>query len=277
MRIIQTFLLALTAISAHADTTINATNNFAYGANIGWIQTRGDVSHGLKVGQYYCAGYLYGANVGWINMGNGSPVNGYAYANTSATDFGINTDQLGNLRGYAWGANIGWINFESQGGAKVDLRTGQLSGYCYSANCGWISLSNTCAKAVTDTLWPGQMEKGMPIAWQILNFDAAGASPMDDPDEDGMSNLDEYLAGTGPMSSRDVLRIIDMSKGRGSVTLTWQSVLNRNYFIQYADSLNGPWLNSTIKPIVPESAITSGEVGVGENARFFRVQAVPTL
>ena len=79
-------------------------------------------------------GTIYAANVGWINLGSGSPVNGIQYLNTSAADFGVNQDGLGNLRGYAWGANCGWINFESTGAPQVDLWTDNFHGSAWGAN-----------------------------------------------------------------------------------------------------------------------------------------------
>lgn len=277
MRISATILLASIAAAVTAATTVNSTNHFSYGANIGWIDARSDVVNGLKVGRYYCAGYLYGANVGWINMGNGTPANGQAYANNSATDFGVNTDGQGNLRGYAWAANLGWINFEAQGGARVNLLNGQISGYCYSANCGWISLSNSYAKVVTDSLWLGHMENGMPVAWEVLNFGTTGISPVADADGDGMGNRDEFFAGTDPKSQSDILRITNLQQSRGVVTLTWQSTATRKYFVEYAVGPDGPWSSASSEPITSTGDTTSREVGVGSDARFFRIQAVPAF
>src|SRR5690242_8041018 len=99
--------------SAFAATTIDAANKYAYGANIGWLDCRGDTNNGAVIGEYVCSGFIYFANVGWINLGSGSPTNGIYYQNLSANDFGVNQDGTGNLRGYAYGANIGWINFET--------------------------------------------------------------------------------------------------------------------------------------------------------------------
>ena len=148
------------------------------------------------------------ANIGWINFGNSSPADGNYYQNNAATDFGVNQDGLGNLRGYAYGANISWIAFETNGAPRVDLRTGILSGYVWSANCGWISLSNAVAYVQTDSLWPGRLDgNGLPIAWGLLNFGTTGVDPNADPDHDGMSNAQEYLAGTDPNNSNSVLRI----------------------------------------------------------------------
>src|SRR5213075_140417 len=122
-------------------TTINTTNQFAYGGNMGLLNWRGDTNNGALIGEYVSSGYIYAADAGWINLGSGRPANGIRYQNNSGADFGINHDGVGNLRGYAYGANIGWINFETNGAPKVDLSTGKLSGSIYSANCGWINLS----------------------------------------------------------------------------------------------------------------------------------------
>ena len=79
--------------------TIDETNKFAFGANIGWIDWRPDGSSGAVIGEFVSSGYLYAANVGWINLGSGAPADGVRYQNNSATDFGVNHDGLGNLRG----------------------------------------------------------------------------------------------------------------------------------------------------------------------------------
>jgi len=119
-------LLSFNLVTAYAGTTVSATNHYAYGGNIGWIETRGDITNGAVFGQSYCTGYLWSANCGWISLGNG-PTNGWQYSNTSAADWGVNNDGLGNLSGYAWGANIGWLVFEQTNGMpRIDLQTGNL-------------------------------------------------------------------------------------------------------------------------------------------------------
>ena len=79
---IQILLLAAAAFSCGATTTIDAANHYAYGANFGWMDWRGDTNNGAVIGEYVCSGYLYSANVGWINLGSGSPPNGIYYQNT---------------------------------------------------------------------------------------------------------------------------------------------------------------------------------------------------
>src|SRR2546423_1626389 len=116
-------LLSLVALplTAQATSTINTTNQYSWGANIGWLNWRPDFdatnTEGVVIGEFICSGYIYGANVGWINVGNGfTPSDGHVqYSNASATDFGLNYNfdptQTGvaNLRRFAYGANIGWI------------------------------------------------------------------------------------------------------------------------------------------------------------------------
>ena len=94
------------ALEAAAATTINATNRCAYGANVGWLDARGNVANGASIGQFSCAGYVWSANCGWICLGNG-PTNGSRYCNNQADDWGVNHDGAGALAGYAYGANVG--------------------------------------------------------------------------------------------------------------------------------------------------------------------------
>jgi hypothetical protein len=269
--------------TAFAASTIDPINKYAYGANLGWMDWTGDTANGAVIGDYVCLGNLYAANVGWINLGSGSPTNGIRYQNLEASDFGVNHDGLGNLRGYAWGANIGWLNFESNGAPRVDLRTGKMSGYVYSANCGWIGLSNAAAYVQTDTINQGRLDtNGLPIAWELLNFGHLGVDPNDDPDSDGMSNAQEYLAGTNPNDPNSDLEIISLSAtpGGANATVTWESVLTRNYYLQKRLSLNpnSIWFDSGLGLISPDGPVTMVTIAdTNASSRFYRVRAVRPL
>ncbi|HUR45851.1 MAG TPA: thrombospondin type 3 repeat-containing protein [Candidatus Saccharimonadales bacterium] len=275
--------LALLANAASAATTINPANKYSYGANIGWIDWRGDTNSGAVIGEYACSGFIYSANVGWINLGSGNPTNGIQYLNAAGTDFGVNQDGLGNLRGYAYGANIGWINFENVGAPKVDLLTGKLSGYAYSANCGWISLSNASAFVQTDAIprGPDSNGNGLPDAWERTYFGTLGVNPNADADGDGMSNLQEYQAGTNPTNASDSLRITRYSFASGGTLagLTWTSVPTRYYYIWRTPTL-GPstWTDSGLGLIAPDGLNTTRSFSeTSLPTRFFRVQAVRPL
>jgi len=282
-KIILLCCLLAAPLASRAATTIDAVNRYAWGANIGWMDAYADGANGAVIGDYYCTGYFYAANVGWINLGSGTPANGIQYQNNSATDFGVNQDGLGNLRGYAWGANIGWINFENTGAPKVDLRTGILSGYVWSANCGWISLSNTVAYVQTDSLWPGPLAPdGLPVPWLLANFGTTNVDANADPDHDGMSNAQEYQAGTDPNNVNSVLRITagSFSPGGTSASITWNSVPTRFYYIQKTLGLtNGTWADSGLGIIPPAagSSTMDGFADTNAPARFYRVKAVLPL
>ena len=185
---------------------------------------------------------FYADNVGWINLGTGFPTNGIQYRNLSANDFGVNLDSAGNLSGCAWGANIGWIIFtngtatgalSSADSPRVNMSTGKrLGGYAYSANCGWISLSNSTAYVQTDKIAPGAdlNGDGIPDAWEIQNFGTTNINVNADADGDGMSNLQEYYAGTNPNDLNDYLHITYVAYGDVTpnfTTLHWNSAFQR--------------------------------------------------
>jgi hypothetical protein len=195
----------------------------------------------------------------------------------------VNHDGLGNLRGYAWGANIGWINFEATGAPKINLKNGQFSGYAWSANCGWISLSNASAYVQIDHILPGPLApNGLPVPWLLANFGTTNVNANADPDGDGMSNQQEYLAGTDPNNGSDYLHIISESFGPEgtSATLTWASVLTRCYSVLKTPALNPPvlWVDSGLGIIAPDGASTARSFSdVSAPMRFYRVEAVRPL
>ena len=268
--------------SVFGSSTIDPANRYAYGANLGWMDGYANGTNGAVIGSYVCSGFIYSANVGWINLGNGSPANGIQYKNNTAADFGVNQDGLGDLRGYAYGANIGWINFEDIGAPSVNLMTGQLSGYVWSANCGWISLSNSVAYVQTDSISAGALDtNGLPIAWELTFFGHTGVDPNADPDADGASNYQEYLAGTNPTNGSDSLVITgaDFAGNGTNVTITFNSVLSRFYFVQKTEGLDSPnWGDSGLGLISPAGPTTSVSFGDDDApARFYRVKAVRPL
>jgi hypothetical protein len=281
--------VTMVAELAAAITSINDTNRHAYGANLGWMNWRGDTNSGAVIGEDVCSGYIYSGNVGWIHLGSNVPANQIKYQNNAATDYGVNHDGLGNLRGYAYGANIGWINFETNGNPRVDLKTGALNGHAYSANCGWISLSNTYAHVQTDIIQPGLDSDGDGItdAWELTYTNTLTAfSVSSDADGDGVSDLNEHLADTSPMSADEHLRITAYSAAFGNSdvtnTLTWTSRESRCYRLNSKTNLSGAvsWAeaNAIFAPDAGGSTTRMLALpGLASNERYFRVEATKPL
>jgi hypothetical protein len=282
-------------LATHGASTINTTNAYAWGANIGWTNWRPSAADGVVIGEFICSGYVYGANVGWINIGNGIPTNHIQYSNTSSTDFGVNygTDSTqpgyGILRGYAYGANIGWINFEATGNPRVRFSDGALEGYAYSANCGWINLGDpTEHNLKTDSIAMGLDSDGNGVAdaWEYLYFGhLLGAAANQDTDGDGMTDLQEYLEGTNPLLAGDRLRIVSISTNSGGTSspLTWTSTVGRLYAIDTATvlSLSPPtaWTDSGLGTIYPDAGTqtTRAVTEPTSTKRFFRIRAIRPL
>ena len=276
--------LILAAAGAWASSTINTVNRHAYGANIGWLNFRGDGNNGAVLGLYYAAGHVWSANAGWISLGTGMPANGHAYANDSAGDWGVNHDGLGNLRGYAYGANVGWIAFEDVGNPRVDLLTGNLSGYAWGANVGWISLSNAMAHVQTDSIdgGPDTDGDGIPDAWEMpkvgtLVLLGGGGS---DHDFDGVADVDEYLADTDPDNLHSFFAVTDYVRAGATNTVTWTVEPTRLYRLETATAMtNGAvWTDSGHGVLPPGGGPTlTREVADPADTGFVRARAIVPL
>lgn len=279
--------IAMVAVTAYGQSSISSdlTNRCAWGANVGWINCRPTPVDGAVIGEFCCWGYLYAANLGWIRIGDGTPTNGFSYSNTSHFDYGVNHDGLGNLGGYAWGANVGWINFEAIGAPKVDLVTGDLGGYAWGANIGWISLSNM--QGAVRTLWldngPDDDGDGIPDMWEYFWVgDTNTMTATSHSDADGVSDKDEYPAGTSPLNPNSYLRILDLQRTATptNMDVTWTAQGQRHYYLEYASSMtNGaPWTDSVWGRIIPSGAIMTRPLPTEDDAdRYWRVRAIRPL
>lgn len=272
-------------LTAFGDSTINVVNRFAYGANVGWLDARGDVTNGVVIGQFYCKGYLWGANIGWISLGSGTPSNGWQYANNSATDWGVNHDGAGNLTGYAYGANVGWIAFEqTYGQPRVNLHTGDLSGYVWGANIGWIALETDVAHVRTDILdtGPDADGDGIPDAWEYMmagDLTTLGPHP-DDYDGDGVSDYHEYLAGTDPLDATSFFVVTNIYRQGDTNWVEWTVQPTRQYQLVRTDSLTGTpvWADSGFGVMAPDPAqAMTRSVVTNAVPQFYRVRAIVPL
>ena len=129
------------------------TSGYAWGTNTGWINFN-PTDGGVVVYSDHLEGYAWGENVGWIRMGACTSGSSCTYANTTATNYGVNNDGSGNLSGYAWGTNIGWINFNpANDGVTINPSTGQFDGYAWGESIGWIHFKNSSPAYNVVTAW----------------------------------------------------------------------------------------------------------------------------
>jgi len=74
-----------------------------------------------------------------------------------------------------------------------------------------------------------------------IDWGGADASPDADPDGDGLTNWQEYLAGTDPLNANSVLRVTQIRPVADGIEITWSSVQGRVYAVEMALAPNGPF------------------------------------
>ncbi|MDD2598331.1 MAG: hypothetical protein PHO37_03775 [Kiritimatiellae bacterium] len=121
---------------------------------------------------------------------------------------------------------------------------------------------------------------GLPDAWEELVViwsegvftSIHDINPLDDPDNDGMNNRDEYLAGTLPFLKTDIFAITALATEPASdrLALTFSTSEDRTYHIMVSESLDSP----TWSP-APSAATKGGDIsyrtyqGTGRTATVY--------
>jgi hypothetical protein len=124
---------------------------------------------------------------------------------------------------------------------------------------------------------PDSDNDGMPDSWENANGLAAGSSADAalDADHDGMTNLQEYLAGTDPQDAASrFTNAITRDGGVPSVRFTARA--GRGYTVQYSNTL-GSW--SKLADVAPQAVTAEVAVAdpsaVGQMKRFYRILTPP--
>lgn len=107
------------------------------------------------------------------------------------------------------------------------------NGNIYVADSG-----NNCIRKIS----PDTAGIGIADDWQLAHFDHIGIDPNADPDGDGMSNFQEFWAGTDPLNASSALRINYAQIVNGNAQISWQTVAGKIYTIQYSSDLT-TWKN----------------------------------
>ena len=109
---------------------------------------------------------------------------------------------------------------------------------------------------------------------QQFGLPTDGTADTVDSDHDGMNNWQEWRAGTVPTNALSVLQLLSPTNGASGVTVTWQSVVNRNYYLQRSlDLLAQPPFVDVQSNIVGQAGTTSftDTNAAGPGPFFYRV------
>jgi len=86
------------------------------------------------------------------------------------------------------------------------------------------------------------------IAWlQQYGLPTDGTADYVDTDGDGMNNWQEWVAGTNPTNAASLLKMLAPSITVSGVTVRWQSVSGKTYFIQRSGDLSVPASFTTLQ------------------------------
>jgi hypothetical protein len=116
---------------------------------------------------------------------------------------------------------------------------------------------------------------GIPDSWRLLWFGTVSnalSAANADPDGDGASNWEEYVAGTNPLDATSVFQFLPGgSFAPSGFTLQWPSVVNKSYTLQSSSSLSpGNW--TTLATNIPGSGQTMQwtDTNATGRAQFYR-------
>jgi uncharacterized repeat protein (TIGR01451 family) len=122
---------------------------------------------------------------------------------------------------------------------------------------------------------------GLPDAWEKLHFGAADARPQDDPDRDGLTNLEEFANGTNPLDAASGgVRLETVVALDGQVRIRFQSRPGGRYQLERTPSLRqAAWTpvgslltaNGSLSEISEPSTQTAPKA----EAMFYRVRCLP--
>lgn len=237
---IPAFVLSCMAIPyAWAVGNIDPTNKHAWAENTGWVNalpSNGVVTVTFDGTSGYVSGLAWGENIGWIKLGADS---GGPYANSSATNWGVNLDEAAHLSGYAWGENVGWIKFSpAHSGVSIDMVTGRFDGFAWGENIGWLHFKGSQPDYNVRTLAFDTQPAGTPN-WWLATYGVA-----EDFDEgDHVPAWQEFLADTDPTNPASYFRIEAISNGLPA-TVFFPSSARRYYTLQGCSNLTtGVWTN----------------------------------
>jgi Tol biopolymer transport system component len=123
------------------------------------------------------------------------------------------------------------------------------------------------------TLYPADADQdGMDDVWEKQVFGSSKAQPDEDRDGDGLTNLQEWLAGTSPKDASSVLRL-QTGQALAQGFLHWTGTIGKRYEVEHSENLgSGKWQRIGL-PITALSTNLSARVeATTESNTFYRIR-----
>jgi hypothetical protein len=112
-------------------------------------------------------------------------------------------------------------------------------------------------------------------AWlQQYGLPMDGSADYADGDGDGVNNWSEWRAGTDPTDASSLLRMLAAGTNPSGITVSWQSVTNRSYFLERATDLSSPAVFQSVQDNLagqPGTTSYTDTNAVGTGPFFYRV------
>ena len=137
-----------------------------------------------------------------------------------------------------------------------------------------VSVISNSLSTVTFTYLP---ELSAVASWRLENFGSTSnigtAADGEDPDGDGVLNLDEYIAGTNPLDPMDVFKVTSTARNGATFTAVVPGKIGRTYILQrHPDLSSSPWITvASMGPLVADGPLTLTDSDAIENKGFYRV------
>ena len=118
---------------------------------------------------------------------------------------------------------------------------------------------------------------GMDDDWEMTYFGNLSHDGTADTDGDGLTDYQEFLAGTNPIDNNSLLRCLTVATSAGGATIYWSAAPGHAYRIEFKNSIDDPaWMTlvSSTSPSTQTASVVDPDASLNTQ-RFYRVTALP--